>query len=108
MSNQCDNCNALECKTALIDLENYVVAVIIANHHDDFAPLKNIYEFETTIECCNIENVSIGDKYNANNNTFLKNYYFSGIIKNENNKFVLDKSKPWIGHPDYVAEEPNE
>lgn len=106
MSNQCDNCDALECKTALIDSEGYVVATIIANHHDDFEPLKNTYEFETTVECCGLDYVTAGDKYDAENNTFLDAYYFSGVMHNENGKLVLDKRKPWIGHPDYVEPEP--
>jgi hypothetical protein len=106
MSNQCELCTANECKTALIDSEGFVVATIIANHDDDFEILHNSYEFETTIECCDLDYVSIGDKYDSETNTFIDKYYFPAIVMNENGKFTLDKSAPWTGHPDYVAPEP--
>lgn len=106
MSNQCEHCSAIECKTALIDSEGFVVATIIANHDDDFTPLKETYEFETTIECCDLDYVTVGDKYDSENNTFIDKYYFPAIIMNENGKFALDKSTPWSGHPDWVEPEP--
>ena len=106
MSNQCKDCESLECQTALIDSEGYVVASIIANYDDDFTPLKDVYEFETTVECCDNLRVGAGDKYNAETNTFTHQHYFPGIHKNDEGKFVLDKSTPWINHPDYVEREP--
>lgn len=106
MSNQCDNCNALECKMALIDSEGFVVATIIANHHDDIEPLHNIYEFEKAIECCGLDYVSVGDKYDADNNVFIDKYYMPIVYPNENGKIVLDKTVKGEGHPEYVAPEP--
>lgn len=106
MSNQCENCPELECQTALIDSEGFVITTIIANHDDDFTPLKEIYDFETTVECCGLLWVSTGDKYDAETNTFTDKYYFPAIIKNENGKFIAAKDVKMENHPDYVAPEP--
>lgn len=105
MSNQCEDCSAVECQTALIDSEGFVLATIVANHDDDFTPLKESYDFETTVECCELLWVSQGDKYDAETNTFTDKYYFPALVKNEDGKWVLDKSTPWVNHPDYVEPE---
>lgn len=104
MSNQCNDCSALECKLALVDSEGGVVATIIANHHDNIDALHNTYEFEKGIECCGLDFVTIGDKYDFENNIFIDKYYNSVVYPTENGKIALDKT-PWIGHPDYVAPE---
>jgi hypothetical protein len=106
MSNQCIDCSAEECKIAIVDSEGIVINVIIANHHDDLEALNNLYEFETTVECCNIEWVNSGDKWDSENNVFIDNYFSPGFTWNENGKYVAVKHTPWKNHPDYVEPEP--
>ena len=106
MSNQCENCSALECKIAILDSDGIVINVIIANHHDDLDSLHNIYEFEKTIECCNVDYVTSGDKYDEENNLFIDKYWSPGFTINENGKYVAVKHTPWENHPDYVEPEP--
>lgn len=106
MSNQCDNCNALECRLAIVDSEGIVINVIIANHHDDLDALKNVYEFDKLIEVCEIPYVSSGDKWDSVNNIFIDEYYSSGMDYNENGKFIAVKHTPLKNHPDYVEPEP--
>jgi hypothetical protein len=106
MSNQCDNCSALECRLALIDEEGIVVSVIIANHHDDLSALHNVYVFETAMECCNLPYVGPGDKWDSENNVFIDDYYSPGLDYDENRRFKVIKTNLGKGHPDYVAPEP--
>ena len=106
MSNQCADCSAEECKVAIIDSEGIVINVIIANHDDDLEALRNIYEFETTMECCNIPYVTSGDKWDAENNIFIDKYFSPGFTWNEDGKYIAVKHTPLENHPDYVAPEP--
>lgn len=106
MSNQCENCSALECKIAIVDSDGIVINVIIANHHDDLEILHDSYEFEKTVECCGIEYVSSGDKYDEENNIFIDKYYSAGFFVNSNGKFEAVKHTPLENHPDYVEPEP--
>jgi hypothetical protein len=106
MSNQCDNCDALECKVALIDDEGIVVNVIIANHHDDLEALHKIYVFEKTMEVCSIPWCSTGDKWDEETQTFIDKYYSPGLDWTEDGKYKVIKTNIWSGHPDWVEPEP--
>lgn len=106
MSNQCDNCSAIECKLAIIDSDGIVINVIIANHHDDLSKLGDSYEYETTVECCDISYVTPGDKWDSENNVFIDKYYTPGMAWNEDGKYIAVKHTPLENHPDYVVPEP--
>ena len=106
MSNQCDNCSALECKIALIDEDGIVVNVVIANHHDDLSAFHKTYIFEKTMEVCDLPYVSTGDKWDEETQTFIDKYYSPGLVYAEDGRFKVIKTNIWSGHPDWVEPEP--